>query len=218
MADPYATEAPDLSGRPTGPPSWEAAVGERGGVVVGAPDAAAARFRYVPCSGIGVLAPFARLEPALAVLLWLEHGEGERSAAAANDLLAELRASPVPTYAIKHGAVGGPPERDGCFAIDAALILTVLDEALVGGVAWERDPDFGYEVAGEVAGVGGDAARALLPRLLYGDHDRSYEHASLVAARKRERGAIVASLPGLDESVAAATGWPPAPTGSGWRD
>lgn len=218
MADPYATEAPDLSGRPTGPPPWEGAVGERGGVAIGvAASAPEARFRFVACSGAGTLPPLARLEPAMAVLLWLEHG-GERSAAAANRLLGELRAAEEPIYAIKHGWVGGPPQRPGCFEIDAALVLTVLDEALVGGVDWEADPDFGYEVAADVPGVEGEAARALLPRLLYGDHDRSYEHASLVAARKRERAALAASLPGLAPVVAAAAGWPPSPTGDAWRD
>lgn len=217
MADPYATEAPDLSGRPTGPPPWAAAVGERGGVAVGAPDRAGARFRFLACSGVGVLPPIARLEPAIAVLLWLEHGEGEPSAGAANRLLSELRDAAPPLFAIKQGWVGGPPQRPGCLAISAALVLSVLDVALLGGVTWERDPDFGYEVAAEVPGVEAEVARALLPRLLYGDHDRSYEHAALVAGRKRERAAIAASLPGLDPAVVAAAGWPPEPTGSGWR-
>ena len=57
MADPYATRAPDLSARPTGPPPWEAAVGERGGeVIADAPPATASRFAVVPCRGIGTLA------------------------------------------------------------------------------------------------------------------------------------------------------------------
>lgn len=219
MADPYATRAPDLSARPSGPPPWADAIGERGGEPVDAESGTgAARFRVVECRGIGALAPFARVEPALAVLLWLEHGEGERSAAAANRLLAELREGEAPIFAIKQGCVGGPPERPGCCTIGEALVLTVLDEALVGGVSWERDPDFGYEVAAEVPGVAGDAARALLPRLLYADHDRVYEHAGLVAAKQRERAEIAAALPGLDPAVAGAAGWPPAPTGGSWRD
>lgn len=219
MADPYATEAPDLSGRPTGPPPWAAAVGERGGEAVGAqPGSDAARFRVVDCRGVGALAPFARVEPALAVLLWLEHGEGERTAATANRLLAELRDAALPLFAIKQGWVAGPAERPGCFAIEAALVLAVLDEALAGRVGWEHDPDFGYELPAEVAGIEGEAARALLPRLLYGDNDRAYEHAGLVADRKRERAAIAAALPGLDAAIGAAAGWPPQPTGDEWRE
>ncbi len=219
MADPYATEAPDLSARPAGPPPWAGAVAERGGEPVGAePGSPAARFRVVECRGVGALAPFARVEPELAALLWLEHGEGERSAAGANRLRAELRAATVPLFAIKQGCVAGPRERPGCFAIGSALVLTVLDEALVGGVSWERDPDFGYELPAELAAVEGAAARALLPRLLYADHDRAYEHAALVVASKRRRAAIAAAYPGLDPAIAAASGWPAAPTGEGWRD
>lgn len=219
MADPYATDAPDLSGRPTGPPPWEAAVGERGGELVGAePGSGDARFRVVACRGIGTLAPFARLDPGLAVLLWLEHAGERRPADAANRLLAELRGAGLPIYAIKQGCVGGPPERPGCFEIPESLVVTVLDGALIDAVSWELDPDFGYEVPAEVPGLDGEAARALLPRLLYGDHDRVYEHAGLVAAKKRERGELAAALPGLDPAVTAAAGWPPVPTGGEWRD
>ena len=172
----------------------------------------------ISCRGIGTLAPFTRVEPALAVLLWLEHAGAERSAEAGNRLLAELRGAETPIFAIKQGCVGGPSERPGCFAIGPALVLTVLDEALVGGVTWEQDPDFGYDVPAEVPGVEGEAERALMPRLLYGDNDRVYEHAGLVAAKKRERAELAAALPGLDPAVGAASGWPPVPTGGEWRD
>ncbi|MFN8151082.1 MAG: hypothetical protein U0R24_08150 [Solirubrobacterales bacterium] len=219
MADPYATRAPDLSARPTGPPPWEAAVGARGGEVIGAseppPDP---RFRVVACRGIGTLAPFARVDAPLAVLLWLEHCGGPRTAAAAADLLARLRSSKGPVFAIKQGCVGGPSDRPGCFEVGDDLVLSVLDAALADEVTWETDPDFGYEVPAVVPGIEGEAARALLPRLLYGDHDRVYEHAGLAAAKKRERFEIAESIPGLDPAVRAAAGWPPVATSDRWRD
>ena len=219
MADPYATKTPDLSGRPSGPPSWAPAIGERGGELIGAePGTGDARFRVVACRGIGTLAPFARVDAALAVLLWVEHDLGDHSAAAANRLLGELRASRSPVFAIKQGCVGGPPERPGCFAINDALVLAVLDAAIAEQVVWERDPDFGYELPAEVPGVEGDAARALMPRLLYGDHDRVYEHANLVAAKKRERYELAKAVGGVDPAVTGAAGWPPTPTSSEWRD
>lgn len=232
MADPYATEAPDLSARPTGPPPWATAVGERGGEFVGGRDgtavgerggparepASAVRFHVVACRGLGALAPFARVEPALAVLLWLEHTEGERSAVVASRLLAELGETDLPLFAIKQGCVAGPAERPGCFVISAELILTVLDAALAGAIGWERDPDFGYELPATGAGVEGEAARALLPRLLYADHDRTYEHAGLVVAGKRRRAEIATAIPGLDPAIGAAAGWPSAPTGDEWRE
>lgn len=219
MADPYATKAPDLSGRPTGPPSWATAVTERGGEVVGAaPASGDPRFRVVACRGIGTLAPIARVDAPLAALLWLEHEQGQRSAETANRLLGELRGAETPLFAIKQGCVGGPSERPGCFVIEDSTVLTVLDGALLGGVSWERDPDFAYDLPTDVPGVEGDAARALLPRLLYADHDRVYEHATLVAAKKRERYELAKAVAGLDPAVPAAAGWPPAPTASDWRD
>lgn len=181
-------------------------------------DVPGAAFLVVGCSGFGALAPFARVEPGLAVLLWLEHAAPPRSGETANRLLAGLRGFDGPVFAIKQGQVGGPEERPGCFAIEQSLVLTVLDAALAGEIAWEADPDFGYEVPAAVPDVEGVAARALLPRLLYGDHDRVYEHAGMVAARKRERAALAEATAGLDGEVRDAAGWPPASSAGDWRD
>lgn len=219
MADPYATDAPDLSGRPSGPPPWVAPVAERGGSIVGGEPrvAGGARFAVIGCRGIGTLAPLARLGPELGVLLWLEHTPAARSAASANSLLTALRGLEVPILAIKQGCVGGPPDRPGCFEVEAELIERVLDAMLAGKLEWEVDPDFGYEVPAEVPGLDPEAGRALLPRLLYADNDRVYEHAGLVAAKKRERWELARALPGLSAEIVAASGWPPTPTSDGWR-
>jgi hypothetical protein len=218
VADPYATRTPDLSGRPTGPPPYEESVVAAGGGLVGADGSvdSEAAFVVVPCRGMGTLAPFARVEPALAALLFLEHG-GEPSAQAANRLLAVLRAARAPIYAIKQGCVGGPGDRPGCFPIEPGLVERVLAAAVAGEVTWERDPDFGYEVPSAVPGLESDDARALLPRLLYADHDRVYEHASLVAAKKRERSELAGSMTGLDPAIADAAGWPPVAASTDWR-
>ena len=219
MADPYATRAPDLSGRPEGPPEWERAVAERGGVEADPDPPGEAAFTFVHCRGIGTLAPLARVEPALAVLLWLEHSHGRRRGMEdANRLLATLRSLDRPIYAIKQGSVGGPADRPGCAEVEADLIETALDASARGAVAWERDLDFGYDVPGVVAGLDAVRSRVLLPRLLYADHDRVYEHAGLVAAKKRERYEIAARLRGLDPEVGAASGWPPVPTAGSWRE
>ncbi len=219
MADPYATTAPDLSGRPDGPPSWADAVTERGGEEIGAADLAATDgFTYVHCRGVGTLAPIVALDPALAVLLWLEHSPEPVGAERANKALAALRAGRRPLYAIKQGWIGGPAERPGCLAVDAEMVASVLDAVETGAVTWERDPDFGYEVPAFDGDLDVARRRSLMPRLHYADHDRVYEHAGLVAAKKRERHALAAAVPGLDPDVVAASGWPPAPTAGSWRD
>lgn len=219
MADPYATRAPDLSGRPSGPPPWAGAVSALGGTVLGpVPELPGSGFLVVHCRGVGTLAPIAKLEPALAVLLWLEHEPASRDAAAANRLLSDLRETGAPLFAIKQGCVGGPADRPGCFTVEGGLIEAVLEADAAGGVLWERDPDFGYDVPSDVPGLEAELARALLPRLLYADNDRVYEHAGLVATKKRERYELARALPGLDPEIPAAAGWPPRATASGWRD
>jgi hypothetical protein len=219
LADPYATRAPDLSGRPEGPPPWKAIVAEHGGVEAGAGTPGEGGFTFIHCRGVGTLAPIARLDPALAVLLWIEHSRGAvRDAGAANELLASLRSQVQPIYAIKQGMVGGPPDRSGCAEVDASLVDAVLVAAELRAVAWERDPDFGYDVPGSVEGLEPTRGRILLPRLLYADHDRVYEHAGLVAAKKQERYEVAAGLRGLDREILTASGWPPVPTAGTWRE
>ena len=173
-------------------------------------------FAVIACRGIGTLAPFARLDPALAVLLWIEHvgagGDGSR----ANGLLLALEDFGAPVYAIKQGSVGGPGDRRGCTSISAELVTGLL--AARDEIAWERDPDFDYEVPAAAPGFADPAARVLVPRLLYADHDRVYEHAGLVADKKRERYELAAAVTGLDPRVLAASGWPPVATGGEWRD
>lgn len=177
-----------------------------------------AAFLVVHTRGVGTLAPLARPGPELATLLWLEHSAGDRAAAGANELLARLREADAPVYAIKQGCVAGPADRPGLTMVEPSLVEAVLDAVASGSVVWERDPDFGYEVPSGGVDLSPQRARALLPRLLYGDHDRVYEHADLVAAKKRARHELARSLPGLDPSILAAAGWPPRATASDWRE
>lgn len=83
-------------------------------------------------------------------------------------------------YLLKAGRVGGGEGEPGSAVISEELVSAVVDAALAGEVEWERDPDFGYEVAAVVPGVGPPDDGLLLPRLLYTRADRVYEHAAIV--------------------------------------
>jgi hypothetical protein len=222
VADPYATRTPDLSGRPDGPPPWQEEVTRRGGAVIGAsgaigePGSGPPAFAVIACRGIGTLAPFTSVDPALAVLLWIEHVAARGDAAGANALLLALEDFGGSIYTIKQGSVGGPEDRPGCTPIAAELVTGLL--AARDEIVWERDPDFGYQVPVAVPGFSDPAGRVLVPRLLYADHDRVYEHAGLVADKKRERYGLAAALSGLDPTIVAVAGWPPVATGGEWRD
>ena len=78
-------------------------------------------------------------------------------------------------------------------AIGERLVTAVLDAALAGEVEWEADPDFGYEVAASVPGVGPPEDGMLLPRLLYTRADRVYEHAAIVPRVRADVARLTAS-------------------------
>jgi phosphoenolpyruvate carboxykinase (ATP) len=64
-----------------------------------------------------------------------------------------------------------------------------------GSIEWERDPDFGYEVATSVPGI--DDPEILLPRRLYERTGRSGEYVAIVERLKRERLEFLERYPGL---------------------
>jgi phosphoenolpyruvate carboxykinase (ATP) len=89
-------------------------------------------------------------------------------------------------FLLKAGRVGGPEGEPGSLAVSKDLVARVLDAALTGNVGWEKDPDFGYEVAASVPGVEPPEDGLLLPRLLYTRADRVYEHAAIVPRVRAE--------------------------------
>ncbi len=219
MADPYAERKAPAAGSPApgGAPPWLEALEAHCAIVRRAADIDPAAPRLgIVYPDAGVLAPIARLRADLAALLLADAGglNGHDLAAA----LTVFTGYQGKIYLLKHGFVAGPQGADGCFTVDGSLLSTVLKADVAGAVRWERDPDFGYEVAAMVPGVEAPAADALLPRLLYGHHDRVYEHAEHVA-ETRERWHV--GLTGRGQApaeVLAATGWPPRPTGTAWKD
>ena len=164
----------------------------------------------------GLLPPLARIEAPLAVAL-LAAGSGE-SAELAQRAAERLRAAPGPLLLLKEGLVAGPAGAAGCFATDLGLSESLIASVLAGRVEWERDPDFGYDVAARVPGVDGAAADALCPRLLYAAADRVYEHADLVVEYKRRRHERLAAIEGIAPELLAAGGWPIEPTGQTWKE
>jgi phosphoenolpyruvate carboxykinase (ATP) len=71
-----------------------------------------------------------------------------------------------------------------------------------GTISWERDPDFGYDVASVVPGI--DDPELLQPRLLYERTGRADEYRAWVERLKRERAEFLAGFPGLRAEILAA--------------
>jgi hypothetical protein len=96
-----------------------------------------------------------------------------------------IRLGPA-AYRLTAGRVGGPAGQAGSREIPASLVRRVLEAAVGGLVAWEVDPDFGFEAPAAVPGLGLDELLTLVPRFLYARTDRVYEYAALVPARRDE--------------------------------
>jgi phosphoenolpyruvate carboxykinase (ATP) len=68
-----------------------------------------------------------------------------------------------------------------------------------GTIEWERDPDFGYEVASSLPGI--DDPEILQPRKLYERQGRTDEYRSLVEKLKKDRRDYLATFPGLRAEI-----------------
>ena len=97
--------------------------------------------------------------------------------------VARIAAGPAQKFVLTAGFVGGR-EGEGSREIPAGLVARVLDAALAGQVAWEADPDFGWELPMEVPGVSYEERLVLVPRFLYARTDRPYDYAALVPEAK----------------------------------
>ncbi|MBK5115605.1 MAG: hypothetical protein JJE23_01665 [Thermoleophilia bacterium] len=225
MADPYAARPEDRAPageRPAASASLRALVEQAGGVGVAGLEAAAdlsseaeSAFTAVLVADDGLLPPLARVDPQLAVAILARAGDNARAARTAAEALA---AASGPLLLLKEGVVAGPAGVSGCFEIEPDLIRSLLAAAVDGRIQWERDPDFGYELAAAAPGIEGTAADALCPRLLYAAADRVYEHADLVVTYKRRRHERLAAIEGVDPALLSASGWPIEPTGQAWKD
>ncbi len=98
-------------------------------------------------------------------------------------------------FLLNTGRVGGGDgdARSKKVAIEhsGAIVKAIAEET----ISWERDPDFGYEVASSLPGV--DDGELLQPRLLYERTGRADEYAAWVERLRRERIEFLEGYPGL---------------------
>jgi phosphoenolpyruvate carboxykinase (ATP) len=105
-------------------------------------------------------------------------------------------------YLLNTGRVGGTDDdaRSKKIAIeDSGAIVEAIAERTI---AWERDPDFGYEVATSLPGV--DDVEKLQPRRLYERTGREDEYAARVDQLRRERVEFLERYPGLLPEIVGA--------------
>ncbi|MEA2646925.1 MAG: phosphoenolpyruvate carboxykinase [Chloroflexota bacterium] len=105
-------------------------------------------------------------------------------------------------FLLNTGRVGGgdADERSKKVGIDdSSAVVKAIAE---GTIQWEKDPDFGYEVASSLPGISDE--ELLQPRKLYARTDRGDEYAKLVERFKAERKEFLEKFPQLDPAIVAA--------------
>jgi phosphoenolpyruvate carboxykinase (ATP) len=98
-------------------------------------------------------------------------------------------------FLLNTGRVGGgdgDPHSKKVQIEDSGAIVKAIAE---GTISWERDPDFGYEVASALPGI--DDLELLQPRLLYQRTGRADEYANWVERLRRERVEFLEGYTGL---------------------
>ncbi len=120
----------------------------------------------------------------------------------ANRLRELLDSTNIEVYLLNTGRVGGPESDDRSTKVTPAISAAIVAAIAHGGIEWEIDPDFGYEVATVVPGV--DDPATLQPRVTYESQGRAAEYAEMVASLKIERSEHLASYRDLMPEIAAA--------------
>lgn len=98
-------------------------------------------------------------------------------------------------FLLNTGRVGGGTDDAGSKKVEIEHSGAAVKAIAEGTIQWERDPDFGYEIATSVPGI--DDAEILQPRRLYQRTGRSDEYVAIVERLKRERLEFLDRYPGL---------------------
>jgi phosphoenolpyruvate carboxykinase (ATP) len=109
---------------------------------------------------------------------------------------------PFAVYLVNTGRVGGSEEDPRSKKLQIEHSGAIVEAIAEDTVRWERDPDFGYEIASQVPGI--DDLELLQPRLLYERTGRADEYRQWVERLKRERTEFLAGFPGLRPEILAA--------------
>ncbi|MBU1701324.1 MAG: phosphoenolpyruvate carboxykinase [Candidatus Eisenbacteria bacterium] len=121
-----------------------------------------------------------------------------------NRFLEILEQSRMEVYLMNTGRIGGsdgdPSSRKIKIHHSSAIVKAIAE----GTIEWERDPDFGYDIAKHVPGIEAADQSLLNPWHLYVKDGRQEEYLNLVAIFKTDREAHLRKYPALDEVIVQA--------------
>jgi phosphoenolpyruvate carboxykinase (ATP) len=120
----------------------------------------------------------------------------------ANRFLELMGTASFSVYLLNTGRVGGVEATPGSKKIEIEHSGAIVKAIAEGTIEWERDPDFGYEVASSLPGI--SDGELLQPRRLYDAGGRRDEYRAWVQRFKRERIEFLQGYPGLAPEILAA--------------
>jgi phosphoenolpyruvate carboxykinase (ATP) len=123
-----------------------------------------------------------------------------------NRFLELLESNPIEVYIMNTGRVGGPESVEASKKVRIPHSSAIVKAVAEGTIEWERDPDFGYQVARRVPGIDDADLDVLQPRRLYEATGRSDEYAERVARLKEERAEFLSQFPSLSADIVASVG------------
>ncbi|HEX6538120.1 MAG TPA: phosphoenolpyruvate carboxykinase [Candidatus Dormibacteraeota bacterium] len=118
-----------------------------------------------------------------------------------NRFLELLDRSDIEVYLLNTGRIGGGASDARSTKVEIPNSSAVVKAIAEGSIVWQRDPDFGYEVASAIPGI--DDPELLQPQRLYARQDREQEYRDLVSRLKQERHAYLERFPGLRREIVA---------------
>jgi phosphoenolpyruvate carboxykinase (ATP) len=107
-------------------------------------------------------------------------------------------------FLLNTGRIGGEDGDERSKKVTIPYSSAVVKAIAEGTITWERDPDFGYEVASALPGI--DDAEILQPRRLYERQERMDEYNAIVQRLRSERCAYLAKFSGLRPEIVNAVG------------
>ncbi len=111
-----------------------------------------------------------------------------------NRLLYILRENPdMQAYILNTGSIGADGASPG-EKITIRISTEIMKQIAKEGIAWQRDPDWGYEIPTDVPGI---SLENYTPTMRYSDS----EYAALVDKLRNERREWLAKFPGLDPAI-----------------
>ena len=119
-----------------------------------------------------------------------------------NRMLKLLEDTPMDVYLLNTGRIGGDDKDNRSKKVRIQHSSAIVKAIAERTIQWEKDPDFGYEIAASVPGLDDD--EYLHPRKLYERQGRLDEYKQLVQKYTTDRREYLRKWPGLDQRIVTA--------------